>query len=223
MIRFTKRASADVTTPAANKVTLFIDDTGLVKTKNESGTVAAVGLAETLVDAKGDILAATAADAVSRLAVGANDTVLTADSAQATGLKWATPTGNVLGNLGYAQATANQGSIGGSDVDLTSLSVTVTVTAGHRIKIIGHVAFSQASASGITRLRIKEGATQLADSLLSATNGSYYSVDAFVVLSPSAGSHTYKLAMTASPGTATMEAGATYPAFILVEDLGVAV
>jgi len=39
--------------------------------------------------AKGDLFPATAADAVSRLAVGANDTVLTADSTAATGMKWA--------------------------------------------------------------------------------------------------------------------------------------
>jgi hypothetical protein len=45
----------------------------------------------TIVDAKGDIIAATAADTVARLAVGANNTVLTADSSTATGLKWATP------------------------------------------------------------------------------------------------------------------------------------
>ena len=47
------------------------------------------GIPATIVDAKGDLIAATAADAVSRLAVGANDTVLTADSTTATGLKWA--------------------------------------------------------------------------------------------------------------------------------------
>ena len=46
-----------------------------------------------VVDAKGDIIAATAADTVARLAVGANDTVLTADSSEATGLKWATAGG----------------------------------------------------------------------------------------------------------------------------------
>ena len=45
----------------------------------------------TIVDAKGDIIAATAADTVARLAVGANGTVLTAASGQATGLQWATP------------------------------------------------------------------------------------------------------------------------------------
>jgi hypothetical protein len=46
---------------------------------------------KTVVDAKGDLIAATAADTVARLAVGSNDTVLTADSSTATGLKWATP------------------------------------------------------------------------------------------------------------------------------------
>jgi hypothetical protein len=48
------------------------------------------GIQPTIVDAKGDLIAATAADTPARLAVGANDTVLTADSAEATGLKWAT-------------------------------------------------------------------------------------------------------------------------------------
>ena len=42
-----------------------------------------------LVDAKGDIIAATASDAVARVAVGANNTVLVADSAQSAGVKWA--------------------------------------------------------------------------------------------------------------------------------------
>ncbi len=48
----------------------------------------ATGIQPSIVDAKGDIIAATAADSVSRLAVGANNTFLTADSSTATGLKW---------------------------------------------------------------------------------------------------------------------------------------
>lgn len=48
-------------------------------------------IAKTIVDAKGDIIAATGPDAVSRLAVGTNNQVLAADSSTATGLKWANP------------------------------------------------------------------------------------------------------------------------------------
>ena len=42
----------------------------------------------TIVDAKGDLIAATAADTPARLAVGANDTMLVADSTAATGLAY---------------------------------------------------------------------------------------------------------------------------------------
>ncbi len=53
-----------------------------------------------IVDAKGDLIAATAADTPARLAVGTNGQVLTADSSAATGLAWATASGgstNVAG------------------------------------------------------------------------------------------------------------------------------
>ena len=44
---------------------------------------------DTIIDAKGDLIVGSAADTATRLAVGTNDYVLTADSAEATGLKWA--------------------------------------------------------------------------------------------------------------------------------------
>lgn len=44
---------------------------------------------DTILTTKGDIYAATAASTPARLGVGANNTVLTADSSTATGLKWA--------------------------------------------------------------------------------------------------------------------------------------
>ena len=44
-----------------------------------------------IVDAKGDLITATAADTPARLAVGTNGQTLVADSSTATGLKWATP------------------------------------------------------------------------------------------------------------------------------------
>ena len=51
--------------------------------------VTAAGISAQLVDAKGDLIVATAADAVARLPVGTNGHILTADSAEATGVKWA--------------------------------------------------------------------------------------------------------------------------------------
>jgi hypothetical protein len=44
-----------------------------------------------LVNAKGDLLAASADNTLARVAVGSNGQVLTADSAQTAGVKWATP------------------------------------------------------------------------------------------------------------------------------------
>lgn len=52
-------------------------------TQNDSDAIQ-----NTIVDAKGDLISATAADTPARLAVGADGTVLTADSTTATGLKW---------------------------------------------------------------------------------------------------------------------------------------
>jgi len=84
-------ASASIV-PAAVSVTElgYIDGvTSAIQTQMNTKADASAAINPTIVDAKGDIIAATAADAVSRLAVGANDTVLTADSAEATGMKWA--------------------------------------------------------------------------------------------------------------------------------------
>ena len=57
------------------------------------------------VDAKGDILVGTGADTVTKLTVGANGTVLTANNATASGVEWVAPTGvnfeddqNILSN-----------------------------------------------------------------------------------------------------------------------------
>lgn len=49
-----------------------------------------------LVDAKGDLYTATAADTPARLAVGANNTLLVADSAQSTGLKYSALTNSMV-------------------------------------------------------------------------------------------------------------------------------
>jgi hypothetical protein len=50
----------------------------------------------TIVDAKGDLIAASANDTPARLAVGTNGQVLSADSTAGTGLAWAIPSGMTL-------------------------------------------------------------------------------------------------------------------------------
>lgn len=58
--------------------------------------VSGSGIAESLLDAKGDLIVASAADTAARLAVGTNGHVLTADSGEATGVKWAAASGGGL-------------------------------------------------------------------------------------------------------------------------------
>ena len=65
--------------------------------------------------AKGTLLSATAASTPGVLGVGANATVLTADSTEATGLKWATP---VSGSLTLISTTAMTS---GSAITLSSI------------------------------------------------------------------------------------------------------
>ena len=68
------------------------------------------GIPTSTVTAKGDLIVGTANNAVSRLGVGANGTTLVADSAEATGLKWATPaTGGANWSLLNAGGTALTG------------------------------------------------------------------------------------------------------------------
>ena len=126
------------------------------------------------------------------------------------------------GWIGYNQVTASQGSIT-ADVDLTGLSVAVTVGPSRRIRISAYVAVETTVASDRAALLVKEGATQLTVatvSLLTAARG--VSLTASVVLTPTTGAHTYKLSMvrTDGSGTLTSIASATQPAFILCEDIG---
>jgi len=65
---------------------------------------------DSLVDAKGDLLAASADNTITRLGVGSNTYVLTADSTEATGLIWASPTvGTVTAVTGTSPIVSSGG------------------------------------------------------------------------------------------------------------------
>jgi hypothetical protein len=74
------------------------------------------GIQPTLLTTKGDIIVATGNATLVRQGVGTDGQVLTADSAQADGVKWATPA------AGGGMTELASGSLSGSSLDLTSIS-----------------------------------------------------------------------------------------------------
>jgi hypothetical protein len=93
---------------------------------------------------KGDLLAATAASTVARLGVGSDGQVLTADSTQTTGIKWATPSGSggtshdvyPLSAYGFHSASANLGVFTGTSTIAEAWFVRTFVPAGSIINAI---------------------------------------------------------------------------------------
>ena len=71
-----------------------------------SGTVTITNSMATEIDAKGDLIVGTGADAFARLAVGTNGHTLVADSVETTGLKWVAPAGGALPTARARPSTA---------------------------------------------------------------------------------------------------------------------
>ena len=132
-------------------------------------------LVTTVVDAKGDLLVGTTNDTAARLAVGSNGQYLVADSAETTGIKWATLSAvSTLDLTINAQTGTTYTLVSGDANKLVTLTnagaITLTLppsvfTAGQQIHIarMGAGALALAQGSGVTI--VSTGATASAPTL----------------------------------------------------------
>jgi hypothetical protein len=126
-----------------------------------------------ILDAKGDLITATAADTPARLAVGTNGQTLVADSSTATGLKWATPSGGgkVLQVVqGTTSTLVTNGTSTYADTGLTA-TITPSSATSKVLVIVAHNGVNKRSGNTQSACAIKlvRGATDI--SLFALGNG----------------------------------------------------
>jgi hypothetical protein len=202
-----------------------------------SGRIPSVegGIQPTIVDAKGDLIVATAADTVSRLAVGTNDYVLTADSSTSTGLKWAAAAGGgkILQVVNTTLTSGNFTTSSTSFVDVTGLSVSITPAAtGSRIMVFLTATCSATASSGGNvdmRFALVRGSTTITEARFDLENntGSSTSLGLPITLhyvdSPSTtSSTTYKVQVryVNFSSSVTVQANTTNKAMLTVMEIG---
>lgn len=132
----------------------------------------------------------------------------------------AAPAGSGNVSSSSASATANQ-TLSTTDTTLNGLSVTITADGSSRWKVSAVVAISNGPAASGCNVKLKEGATVLAQTYQTVAASQYLSYPVLWVGTPSAGSHTYTLtgAMD-SGGTGSTNANTTNPIFLIAEYVG---
>lgn len=128
------------------------------------------------------------------------------------------------GWLGYVEKTTD--TTGVTSVQ-TMITLTVSLNANRRVKIIGYVpAWSSTVSGDRAQFTLMEGATQLTFSRSTTQVGGGVATEAAVTLmsveTPSSGSHTYSLQVARNSGSGTLIASGdvTGPSFLMLEDIG---
>lgn len=122
-------AAALLATIAVPALETAIETAGITDERIAAGLLAGLAsdaILESIVNAKGDLIAATGADTVARVAVGANGRVLMADSGAATGVAWKVGAAGATNEL----TTSQSGGTGFSFIDLATVGAAVTVDVG---------------------------------------------------------------------------------------------
>ena len=154
--------TSGIAAPSEGMITYLVDTNAVEKYTGASWVNVndnTDAILKTIVDAKGDLIAGTAADTVDRLAVGTNGQVLTADSSTSTGLKWATAAG--AGKIKQVLSTfKNDGfsSTSTTNVDVTGLSVSITPSSASN-KVLVLVSYYIEASAGIVLLDLVRGST----------------------------------------------------------------
>lgn len=183
----------------------------------------ATGIPATIFDAKGDIIAATAADTASRLAVGTNGQVLTADSTAATGLKWASAAAGGASAYGKnLSAGANKSTTSTSYVAIDSTNLRITATPTGTIAVA--TCTGMLSSSGVTQVDWRVSCGSGTTHGFQAYNSSYegtvvFPTRTFVITGLTAGtSYNFDWEWKVNAGTTTMigDTASVYPRFQVV-------
>ena len=144
-------AAASATASATSATAAATSATSAAASATAAAAAVTSAIQLTTIDAKGDLIVGTANDAASRLGVGTNSQILTADSAQTTGLKWADApagyTAPVLGSTTIASG-ATVSNVNGLTVNSTTIptSKTLVVTTD---KLSVHAATTSAELAGV--------------------------------------------------------------------------
>lgn len=155
------------------------------------------GIQESILDAKGDLVTATAADTPARLAVGTNNQTLIADSTQSTGLKWgasATSTLTAKGDLLTATAANTIARLGVGANGTTLVADSSTATG---------LKWAAASSYNPNYTLINSGGTSLSGSSTQVTGISAKNDLYIWILGMSIASNGYNLTFTLNGDTGT--------------------
>lgn len=125
------------------------------------------------------------------------------------------------GRIASVEATAAGQTGITAATDLTGLTNTFTAPGGRAYWILGMVVTQQVTSAGIQNLLLRDGSnTQLAAPGGTIASGSFTTWVVSKVVTPSAGSVTYKLSATTSAGTLSVIQSATAPSTLTIVDIG---